>query len=295
MLTTKSCRVWCHLVLWGLIGCALAGSLGPSQANAAADKPLHALQARLIQDGFDPQTINQLYSRPQVAFDTDDVALFFVHSEARLNYNQFLSVQSLRKARSYMNQHHEDLTAAQSTYGVEGEIITAIILVETRLGTYLGSSSIINTLSTMAALDDPLLQETLWQALPDDRRITRKRFDQRTRKKSAWAYAELKAFLTYSAREGMDPATKKGSYAGAMGISQFMPSNILRLARDGNGDGHVDLFDHADAIASVANYLKHHGWRPGISRKKAEKAVYAYNHSKYYVDIILKISDRLKN
>ena len=92
----------------------------------------------------------------------------------------------------------------------------------------------------------------------------------------------------------MDPTTIKGSYAGAMGISQFMPSNIAPYAKDGNADGQVDLFVHADAISSVASYLKHYGWKPGISREQAFKVVYHYNHSKYYVNTILDIADKLK-
>ena len=79
-----------------------------------------------------------------------------------------------------------------------------------------------------------------------------------------------------------------------MGISQFMPSNILIFAEDGDNDGRIDLFTHADAIASVANYLKQNGWRRGIDRKKARKVVWTYNHSDYYVNIIFKISDKLK-
>lgn len=92
----------------------------------------------------------------------------------------------------------------------------------------------------------------------------------------------------------MDPYNIIGSYAGAMGLCQFMPSNIPILAEDGNKDGSVNLFHHADAIASIANYLKHYGWKPGISREEAGKAVYHYNHSSYYVEIVLKIIDKLK-
>ena len=79
-----------------------------------------------------------------------------------------------------------------------------------------------------------------------------------------------------------------------MGIPQFMPSNIEHYAKDGNGDGSIDLFNHADAQASVANFLKKHGWKPGIDLKKKQKVVHHYNHSDDYVDTILRISDLLK-
>jgi membrane-bound lytic murein transglycosylase B len=73
-----------------------------------------------------------------------------------------------------------------------------------------------------------------------------------------------------------------------------MPTNILAYAQDGDMDGGVDLRNHADAIASIANYLKRHGWKPEISRANAEKVVHAYNPSSYYVNAILKIADLLR-
>ena len=106
--------------------------------------------------------------------------------------------------------------------------------------------------------------------------------------------SRTKAFLNHVSQEGYDPVGINGSFAGAMGISQFMPSNIPELAKDGNGDGRIDLFDHADAIASIAYFLKRHGWRPGIDRAKAEKVIYHYNHSDRYVEAVLKISEILK-
>jgi membrane-bound lytic murein transglycosylase B len=73
-----------------------------------------------------------------------------------------------------------------------------------------------------------------------------------------------------------------------------MPSNILALARDGDGDERIDLFNHADAITSIASYLKHYGWHAGIGRKKAYQVIYHYNHSRQYVDTVLKVAERLK-
>jgi membrane-bound lytic murein transglycosylase B len=85
-----------------------------------------------------------------------------------------------------------------------------------------------------------------------------------------------------------------GSYAGAVGIAQFMPSNILLHGQDGNQDGHIDLFDHADAITSIASYLKYYGWQPGMTGEPAGKVIYHYNRSPYYVDTILKAAKLLK-
>ena len=124
--------------------------------------------------------------------------------------------------------------------------------------------------------------------------MSRQNFEKKADSKSDWAYRELKAFLTYTAEQDMDPTIIKGSYAGAMGISQFMPSNIAPYGKDGNADGKIDLFDHADAISSIASYLKHYGWKPGMPRNAAYKVVYHYNHSKYYVNTILDVAEKLK-
>ncbi len=134
----------------------------------------------------------------------------------------------------------------------------------------------------------------LWQEISDIPELTRHKFEKKAERKSSWAYRELTAFLNYVIREGIDPVEINGSYAGAMGISQFMPSNISELAKDGNNDGSIDLFNHADAISSIAFFLKRHGWTPEISNKKAQKVIHHYNHSEKYVDAVLKISKLLK-
>ena len=112
--------------------------------------------------------------------------------------------------------------------------------------------------------------------------------------KSDWAYRELKAFLKYAESEKIDPVSVRGSMAGAVGIAQFMPTNILHLGIDGDKDGSIDLFTHADAIASIANYLKHHGWRKDQDRKAAYGVLLRYNYSKYYANTILAVADKLR-
>ncbi len=249
---------------------------------------------QLIHDGFEKEKIERLFSNKNIFFNPEGVSLFFVHTESSLNYDQFTSKKSIKKALKYLDAHKTALDQAQKAYGVDKTIITAILLVETRLGSYLGKRTVINTLSTMAALTDEPLRERIWNSIPDKKKTKKEAFIKKVEKRSKWGYEELKALIKYSEQEKIAPESIKGSYAGAMGISQFMPSNALKLAKDGNNDGKIDLFTHADAIFSVANYLKHHGWKPGIARQKQHKVLFSYNHSNYYVDILLKISDKLK-
>lgn len=265
-----------------------------SAARAQTSHVFNGLQQRLSADGFNAVKLKKIFGRPEVFFDTHSVALFFMHNEARLNYGQFTTAARIAAARQYMLLHGKQLDAAEKAHGVPKEIITAIILVETKLGIYLGGSQIINTLSTMASLSDPRLREKLWQSIPSSRRLSRQAFLKKVKQKSQWAYTELKALFVHANQQGIDPVSIRGSYAGAMGIPQFMPSNILSLAEDGDNDGRIDLFDHADAIMSIASYLAHYGWRPGISRDKAYRVLLHYNYSRYYANTILKIADLLR-
>jgi membrane-bound lytic murein transglycosylase B len=253
-----------------------------------------ALQERLVEDGFDSETVQALYGVETVAFDHDGVSRYFVHQEGKLNYDQFTQKEPIQKARDYMGTHADIFERVSTDSGVDREVITAILLVETRLGSYVGKGSILNTLSTMASLKEPWVLEMFWDKVPPKRRLERAAFEKKAASKSEWAYKELKALLKYTDRESMATADIVGSYAGAMGIAQFMPSNALSLAVDGNKDGRVDLFDHSDAIASVANYLKRYGWKPDIDRDAAKKVVMHYNHSTYYANTVLKIMDLLK-
>lgn len=252
------------------------------------------LKKQLVSDGFNKEKIDKLYSNKNLFFDSKGVSLFFVHSEANLDYDQFVSKTAIKNAIIYMDTHRNNLKAAEKKYGVDKTIITAILLVETSLGKYLGNRLVINTLSTMAALKDNKLREKFYREIHASKKISRAKFEKKSRYKAKWAYIELKALLKYSARENLDPFKITGSYAGALGISQFLPSNALRLATDGNNDGSINLFQHPDAIYSIANFLRHYGWSPGISKERAYKVLFRYNHSKPYVNTLFKISNQLK-
>lgn len=278
-----------------LNGCALLTLVVWIGTASAQDDAFHAVIQRLQKDGFDSGQVQSVFLKPGVQFDPITVSRFFMHSESRVDYAKFLSDASIQQARWYLFRHFKELDAVENQAGVDKEVITAILLVETRLGNYLGESSIFNTLSSLAALrENPALQERVWNAMPPERRISGSEFKDKVSRRSQWAYDELKAFLRYVSKEGVDPSSVRGSYAGALGISQFMPSNILAYGMDGDGDGHIDLFNHADAIASVANYLKKFGWKKGIDPEGARKVIYSYNHSQPYVDTILKIAEKLK-
>ena len=270
------------------------GFLLPAAAAARDADYFGPLQTWLVRDGFSAQRVAQLYARPEAEFAFRGVSSYFVHRESKLNYGQFLEPGPLDRAWEYLQRHEAAMKKAEEGFGVDREVIAAILLVETRLGTYIGSPKVFNILSSMAALEDRSVRDAVWARVRGDTRLSRSEFDAKANRKGRWAYGELKAYLRYAASENLDPLSIVGSYAGAMGYCQFMPSNISKYAKDGNGDGRIDLFDHPDAIMSVAGYLSNFGWRRGASREQQYKAVYAYNHSKYYVNTVLAIADKLR-
>jgi membrane-bound lytic murein transglycosylase B len=264
--------------------------------SSGGPEPYTTLQKRLIRDGFDSSFIRSLYSRPEVVFDQGGLAAYFSHREATLNYDQFLTRSSLDQAIDYLGRHQKAFKQTQHVYGVEDEVITAIILVESRLGAFVGKRRVLNTLSALAALDDKGNRDMLWHTYVKHKAPgAGSQFDQWARRKSAWAYRELKAFLQYVKAQKVDPYSVYGSYAGALGIAQFVPSSVLRFAQDGNRDGRINLYHHEDAIESVANYLKQHGWRPGLKRQEAFRTLLNYNRSRYYAETILKVAERLRD
>lgn len=277
------------IILAILLSIGVLADRAAESGTSIQDRLFNGLQNRLVRDGFDKKAVKRMYRNPKVRLEIKTVSIYFRHREGKLNYDQFTTKNSIKKAQKYIHKHRVALNRVEKKYGVDKHAITAILLVETRLGKVVGNRSILNTLSTLAALSDATIRDWLWERMPKRKDLKRGKFDKWAARKSRWAYKELKSYLTYTNRENMDPSAVYGSYAGALGIAQFMPSSIMAYARDGNGDGRVNLFDHADAAASIASYLKNFGWHPGIDEKKAYKVVFRYNRSSYYVKTVLKI------
>ncbi|HQQ71941.1 MAG TPA: lytic murein transglycosylase B [Alicycliphilus sp.] len=159
---------------------------------------------------------------------------------------RFIEPVRIRAGLRFWQDNTEALARAEKEYGVPAEIIVGIIGVETIYGQHMGGYRVIDALATLS-FDFP-------DAHP--RAAERRAFFQR----------ELEQFLSLMDRTGTDPHEPRGSYAGAMGLGQFMPSSWARWAVDFDGDGRIDLWrSPADAIGSVANYFVAHGWRTGMA------------------------------
>ncbi|MBB3061232.1 lytic murein transglycosylase B [Microbulbifer rhizosphaerae] len=149
----------------------------------------------------------------------------------------FVTPQSIAGGVDFWDRNAKTLEEAEKKYGVPAEMIVAIIGIETRYGGNMGSYRVLDALATLA-FNYP--------------------------RRAPFFTKELENYLLLTREQGVDPTALVGSYAGAMGFGQFMPSSYRAFAVDFNGDGRVDIWtDTTDAIGSVANYFAEHGWKPG--------------------------------
>ena len=115
--------------------------------------------------------------------------------------------------------------------------------------------------------------------------------EKRAARKTRWAIKELKALEEIDARGVMDVSRLNGSWAGAFGYPQFLPSSYRTWAVDGDGDGTIDLYHFPDAAHSIANYLRDNGWTSKRSRQR--KAVHHYNNSDAYVNAVFTLASKV--
>ena len=205
-------------------------------------------------------------------------------------YKDVVTAENAALCRNFLQQYAPAFALAELRYGVPKEIAVSLLFVETRLGTVLGKVSAFYTLASMASCSRP---EDIGRWLPQLPGYE-SRLDWMTEvmpRRSDWAYKELRALIVFTRAQGTDPLTMPGSIYGAVGMCQFMPSNLAHYGADGDGDGVVDLFTVPDAVASLSRYLALHGWKAGISRQRQHALLKTYNRADIYANTILALSD----
>ncbi len=171
----------------------------------------------------------------------------------------FIKPAVLERGKVFLKERADLLAKVEKKYAVEREAVAGIIATETKFGTHRGTFRVFNALATQAL---------------------------KMKRRQRWATAELVALFKVFED---DPLAIMGSYAGAVGLVQFMPTSIQRYGQDWDQDGKIDLDGWADALASCANYLKGKGWKLGgpIERGKANyKAIFRYNPSHHYARVV---------
>ncbi len=198
----------------------------------------HFINAMHKRHGFDQAELRQLMDG--VVVKDDILAKIAKPAEAMpwFKYRKiFLTTERIEAGVKFWRDHAEVLEKARRRFGVPPEIITAVIGVETFYGRHTGKYRVLDALSTLAFAYPP---------------------------RGEFFLSELENFLLLCRGQNLNPAMPLGSYAGAMGMPQFMPSSFRSYAVDFDGDNKIDLWhSKADVIASVAHYFYQHHWRPG--------------------------------
>lgn len=226
-------------------GAAVEPAAAPVRVVAQADASLAArpevqafIREMAARHGFDPNALSAVFG--QAYTQPDIIAAITRPAEAKPWHayrDIFLTPARISGGVEFWRTHAATLARAEQLHGVPAEIIVAIIGVETRYGGNTGRHRVLEALATLA-FDYP--------------------------KRADFFRKELEHYLLLTREEGIDPLALKGSYAGAMGLAQFMPSSYRAYAVDFDGDRRRDLwYNPEDAIGSVANYLSVHRWQPG--------------------------------
>ena len=260
-----------------------------------APSPLQSLTHRLSQDGFDSEFLSNLLMDARVELNPSLMTLFLESRETGDLYAQFLTQETILHSKKFLRQNRKILRDAENRFHVEEEVIVAILLVESRFGENIGKYRLIPTLASIALMDSPdHLQKNYLILLEKDPDLSYEWIESLAKRKANWAYHELKCFLNIIRHEKIDPLEVYGSYAGALGMAQFIPSSYLSYALNQESFENWLLSKEA-AIFSIGNYLKSHGWRKGLPIEKKKRILWHYNRSEPYGETILQLAKRIKN
>ncbi|MBL7715502.1 MAG: lytic murein transglycosylase [Bdellovibrionales bacterium] len=295
---------------WGLTGMGPSrGPTGPEPTLSPAIDTVSALplnspglEKRMKRAGLKTEFIADLLSedpaRPKKTFQEKAVYFMLTQFAMKPSYSYATEAVALDSTRAFLEKNQVDLAACEAKYGVPAETLTSLMWVETKLGTRVGNYPIVDVYLSLVRAADPdaiaLIQEKFDRAHEQEkewqgkgRKKAHRLIEARAKKFVRFATEELRALSKLE----IPIHELKGSWAGAFGLGQFIPSTFKRLAKDGNGDGRIDPYSVADCACSIGSFLKRAGW--GKKPKQQKRALYGYNQSKPYGEAILNLSKQL--
>ena len=222
-----------------------AAPLVPGGVSLAHGGPLAPLAGGFIdmmvaEHGFDRAALEEVFAGLRENTSVVDLIKPPETGGRKVYWSEYrgrhVTVRNVANGVLFARRHAEALARAEEAYGVPGEIVTAIMGVETRYGTYTGDYTTLEALATLAFTYPP---------------------------RAEYFLGEMVQLFLYARAEGLPVDGIRGSYAGAMGYPQFMPTSARTWAVDFDGDGLADLYGFSDSIGSVANFLAEHGWARG--------------------------------
>lgn len=253
---------------------------------------------KLLENGADTSFVDYLINHPSSKlnerFIKVNVTGYLANSDYSSQYNDY----SVKKCLEFINFNSDILDDCSSSYDIPKEVITAIMWIETKHGTVTGNSHVPSVyLSAALASEQKYIEMNIKElhrnhkGNKSDLPELEEKIRARSIRKANWAIKELIALEKIRKTTKINIMNLYGSWAGAFGWSQFLPSSYVNWAVDGDMDGTIDLFNVHDASCSIANYLRVNGW--GNSEEARRKAIFHYNNSNAYVDAVLTLASKL--
>ena len=255
-----------------IVFCVFMPLLGQGGENYKAFNRL--LRQTDIENFYTVNELRSLFEDPLLIESQEVLDRFKRRPEKNKTYkeykNIFLTEERIEKGLSFYLENKELFKKIMKDFGIDPLIIVAIIGVETNYGTRFAEYPVFVSLYTQAT------------SLPQRR---------------LWATKEMFELLVYCKEEGIDPFSVEGSYAGAFGFGQFIPSSFNKLSIDYNQNGKKEPYGWEDVLGSVAHYLKENGYPESYYnfsfRSKAWHAIRTYNRSDHYANTVIEFRNEL--
>ena len=236
------------------------------------DPVLLSIRADALKSGIPEQYLNKTFKHSGIIIH-DQILDRFAKPYEKKSWSEyrklFVTESRIKEGSSFYKIHYKTLKNISDNIKIDPFLILSIVGVESNFGRHKGKFTVFNSLYTQI------------MKMP---------------KRAKWAKKELVAYLEFCYKENIPPHSIKGSYAGAFGYGQFIPTSFKNYAIDGNGDGIRQPYIWSDVFASVGNYLIKNGYPVSNPSNEAKiyKSVYAYNHADNYVKAVLELRDELK-
>jgi len=258
------------------------------QGRPLAAEEVVCLVDAMQESGLEHDYVMGVLSDSRIRFMPGIVRPLSGTRESMRMYRRFLQPAAIAKARRFAQCWRGQLDELSWAFGVDAEVVIAILLVETSLGDYLGQYSIISVFCSI------ILEHSMAARGPYDHDSSQQAHLARLADKADWARKELRTLLLMKREFAIDIFSLRGSRAGAFGLPQFLPSSYVGWGHDGDRNEEIDLFCIHDAIASTMKYLQAHGWQFGRDDQLNRRILWQYNHSHAYVETVMRIASQLR-
>jgi membrane-bound lytic murein transglycosylase B len=235
--------------------------------DPAERQEVRALLERLSKNGHSEAQLRRWFGDPRAKL-LPVVLERFARPAEKMPYPKYRAIfikdEVLEAGKKFIEENRDLLSRVEDKFKVNSEALCGIIATETRFGIHPGKFITFNALATLVV---------------------------KKHRRSNWARKELEALMAVFPK---DPLAITGSYAGAVGLVQFMPTSIQSYGVDFDQDGNIDLYKWKDALASAANYLKKHGWKEGKPIRRGGpnyRAIYRYNPAHNYVRVVRELAE----